>query len=864
MDANQLRNAFTKFFEDRDHRAVASSSLIPHHPLAPLFTNAGMNQFLPYFLDEEKAPFKRATTIQKCVRVRGKHDDIENVGVTSRHLTFFEMMGNFSFGDYFKEQAIKQHWELFTDVLGLNGDDIWITVHHSDDAAAEIWRDTVGVPAERIQRMGEDNFWEMGDTGPCGPCSELYIDRGPQYGEAGGPAEGGDERYRELGNLVFMEFDRKAGGVLQPLPNQNIDTGSGFERLLSSLEQVESIWDTSALRPIITFAESLTGKTYGKDEADDIKLRIMADHGRCITFLVNDGVFPSNEDRGYVLRRIARRMFRTSHMLGAPKQSAEAMVDGVCQVMGEAYPDIVKNKSLISEVLGREEDRFHKTLASGSALLDQALEESKQVSGPTAFALHDTFGFPIELTREIARERDGDVDMEGFEQAMERQRTQAREAAKANTPKGVSLDEYRALIDANGQTNSLAYTNDDAETVIVGVLQPQGGKDSKQEGFVEIFLRDTPFYAERGGQVGDTGHITTDTGTARVEDTTWAVPGLVRHLARIVDGRIETGQDAHAVVDAARRNEIRRNHTGTHILHWAFREVLGHHVKQSGSLVAPDRLRFDFSHYQAVTAEELAAVERLANQELLTNGSVEATICTYEEAMDKGAIAFFGEKYDALVRMVQAGEHSLELCGGTHVHALGDIGPIKIISEASIGSNLRRIEALTGEASLDHMVQTESTLARAAAALKAKPTELETAIEKTLAKSKALEDQLKSLRAQSRKAVGAELLAGGTDGVVVSRVDDTPADELRELALDVRDLGAKAVVLIGSPDGAGVALVAATQKASNINAGELVGPAAKTVGGGGGKGADFAMAGGRNAAKIDEALDQVRSLIAGS
>ncbi len=857
MDANSLRKTFTDFFVERGHTLVPSAGLIPHHPLAPLFTNAGMNQFLPYFLGEEAAPYERATSVQKCVRIRGKHDDIELIGRTTRHLTFFEMLGNFSFGDYFKEGAIKFHWDLFTNVLGLDGDDIWVTVHHSDDDAADIWRDTIGVPAERIQRMGEDNFWEMGDTGPCGPCSELYIDRGPQFGDAGGPAEGDDERYRELGNLVFMQFDRQGDGELIPLPKQNIDTGSGFERILATVEGVNSIWDTSAIRPIIAKGEALSSKTYGDDEENDVSLRILADHSRSMTFLVNDGVFPSNEDRGYVLRRIVRRMLRHAYKLGVHRDVTAGLIEAVADTMGTAYPEIEKNKDFITEVLSREEHRFGQTLQSGSTMLEQAMQKADVVPGETAFKLHDTFGFPIELTQEMAAEAGKSVDIDGFTSAMEAQRRQAREAAKSQKATGISTEAYREIIDKHGPTEFLAYQRDDVDSKVLAVLV-----DPNQEGHVEIFLASTPFYAEQGGQVGDTGHITTDTGAAVVTDTTFALPGLIRHSAQVTDGRIEPNQEAHAVIDTHRRAAIRRNHTGTHILHWALREVLGDHVKQAGSLVAPDRLRFDFSHFSAVTPEQLIEIERLANDEILSDGHVEVIETTQAEALAAGAIAFFGEKYGEKVRMLQAGAHSLELCGGTHVDALGKIGPIKITSEGSIGSNLRRIEAVTGTASFDYIRHQEASLAQAAAALKAKPDELVSAIERTLAKQKQLDDEIKSLRAQARKVAAKNLISTQSNGFVVARVDDTPPDQLRELAIDIRQTPeVNAVVLIGSPDGSSVSLVAAVDKNAGLQASDLLAPAAKVVGGGGGKGADLAMAGGRDASKIDEAIATVREQI---
>jgi alanyl-tRNA synthetase len=723
MDANTLRRTFLQYFVDRGHVEVASSGLIPHHPLAPMFTNAGMVQFLPYMLGEEAPPYPRATSSQKCVRINGKHDDIENIGRSLRHLTFFEMLGNFSLGDYFKEGAIKFHWELFTEVLKMDGDRLWVTVHQSDDDAADIWRDTIGIPAERIQRLGEDNFWEMGDTGPCGPSSEIFYDCGPEFGEDGGPEHGGEERFREIGNLVFMQFDRQKDKSLVPLPKQNIDTGSGFERILPILQGVDSVWDIDHIRSIISAAESFTGKTYGKDSETDVSLRIIADHGRAMTFLVSDGVFPSNEDRGYVLRRIIRRALRHAFKIGGNREFAASMVDAVIASMGSAYPEIAKNRDFVAEVLSREESRFRQTLKSGSSMLDEALAKGGTVSGHDAFKLHDTYGFPIELTKEIAQERGHEVDVEGFESAMEEARRIARENVKGHATGGVSVEAYRQIIDAEGPTKFVGYDDTATEAKVVAVLEVP---DSPGE--VEIFLDVTPFYAEQGGQVGDTGHINTESGAAVVTDTTWAVPGLIRHTAEVTDGRIEAGQVADARIDVNRRDAIRRNHTGTHLLHWALREVLGDHVKQAGSLVAPDRLRFDFSHFSAVTPEETAQIEALANSQVIGGHDVEIIETSKEEAMAMGAIAFFGEKYGDRVRVLRAGS-SVELCGGTHVTAIGNIGTIKIVNESSIGSNLRRIEAVTGFGSLQHIADEEHRLQAAAVALKAKPTELVDAIE---------------------------------------------------------------------------------------------------------------------------------------
>jgi alanyl-tRNA synthetase len=858
MDAQELRRAFTGFFIDRGHTPVASMGLIPHHPAAPMFANAGMNQFLPIILGEEPVPDPpRATSVQKCLRVKGKHDDIANVGVTWGHLTFFEMLGNFSFGDYFKAQVIPWAWELLTDVLGMDGDRLWITVHDTDDEAAAIWKDLVGVPAERIQRMGEDNFWEMGETGPCGPCSEIYYDRGEDFGEPGGPAHGGEERFREIWNLVFMQYNRLADGTLEPLPLRIIDTGAGLERMLTVLQEVDSVFQTDELARLVAAAELATGRRLGDDPKADVSLRVLADHARTVTFMVADGQTPSNEDRGYVLRRILRRAVRHAYGLGVDGRVLPAMVEAVVEVMGPAYPELVAAKADIAGVVGREEERFHRTLRSGSAILDEELgraaDEGGVLAGTVAFRLHDTYGFPLELTLEMAAERGVTVDRAGFEEAMETQRRMGQQAAATGTA-GVPADAeerraaYKALLDAHGPDTFTGYEEQVSKATVLAVVGD------------EIFLDRTPFYAEAGGQVGDTGTITGPRGRAEVLDTTYALPGLHRHTVRMVEGELAIGDEVTATVDTARREAIRRNHTGTHLLHWALREILGSHVKQAGSLVAPDRLRFDFSHYEAVTPEELEKVEALANHQVLANEPVRAYEVSKQEAERLGAIAFFGEKYGDVVRVVEAGPRSVELCGGTHVGALGTIGPIKIVSESSIGANLRRIEAVTGTASLDRIRDEEKTLGRTATLLRVAPPEVPERVEKLLDDNRTLSDEVKALRRQGTGGRARDFVAQAVDGVVVARVDGTTRDELKDLALAIRDQqGIRAVVLGGTPEGGGVALIAAAAKGSALDASRLIADAARTVGGGGGRSPDVAVAGGRDASRLDEALDQARA-----
>ncbi|HEY5109015.1 MAG TPA: alanine--tRNA ligase, partial [Acidimicrobiales bacterium] len=655
-DADHLRDAFTRFFVERGHTAVASASLIPHDPTV-LFTIAGMVPFKPFFLGDETPPWRRATSVQKCFRTV----DIDIVGTTLRHCTFFEMLGNFSFGDYFKSDAIPFAWELVTEVLGIDGDRLWVTVYETDDEAEAIWRDAVGVPAERIQRLGDDNFWKMGETGPCGPSSEIFIDKGASYGADGGPAFGGPERFIEIWNLVFMQYNRGADGSTEPLPRPSIDTGAGLERILPVIQGVDSLYATDLFAPMLDVAQSITGQTYGKDEATDVGLRIMADHGRAMSMLVSDGVLPSNEGRGYVLRRIIRRAVRRARQLGVDVACSERLVDATVGMLGAAHPALAEQHRLIVDVVGREEEGFLRTLATGSAILDEVLAAgATTVPGDVAFRLHDTYGFPVELTVEIAEEVGSKVDLAGFEEAMDQQRTQARAAARAG--RATAGDEaYRSVLDTEGRTTFVGQSPDgySAPARVVAVLVDN---DPERAGQIEVFLDRTPFYAEGGGQMGDIGTIVTETGTALVFDTVSALPGLTSHRATVT-GELFAGQDALATIDGPRRDALRRNHTGTHLLHAALRTVLGDQVRQQGSLVAPDRLRFDFSHHAAVAPEELALVATLANADVLTDAQVVVEETSKADAEAMGALAFFGDKYGERVRVVRAGPHSVALCG---------------------------------------------------------------------------------------------------------------------------------------------------------------------------------------------------------
>jgi alanyl-tRNA synthetase len=853
-DADHLRASFTDFFKERDHVVVPSASLIPHDP-SVLFTIAGMVPFKPFFLGDEVAPWPRATSVQKCFRTL----DIDIVGSTHRHCTFFEMLGNFSFGDYFKEQAIPLSWELVTQVLGIDGDRVWITVHQSDDEAEQIWRDVVGVPAERIQRLGDDNFWKMGDTGPCGPSSELFFDKGDRYGAPGGPAHGGDERFVEIWNLVFMQFNRIDPDTIEPLPKPSIDTGAGLERILPLLQGVDSIFDTDLFVPILETAQSITGHTYGRDEQADVGLRILADHGRAMSMLVADGVLPANEGRGYVLRRIIRRAVRRGRQLGIDVPFTPRLVDAAVGILGAAYPALAESHQLVTDVVAREEDGFLRTLATGSAILDEQLATGAvTVPGEVAFRLHDTFGFPVELTVEIAEEAGVPVDLEGFEAAMSEQRRQARAAAQAGK---VTAGEaaYRSVLDTEGQTQFVGQRPDgySVPAQIVAVLTDP---DPTHPGQAEIFLDRTPFYAESGGQVGDTGTIVTSTGSALVYDTVSALPGLSAHRVRIT-GEVVAGQDALATIDAPRRDALRRNHTGTHLLHAALRTVLGDQVRQQGSLVAPDRLRFDFSHHGPVAPEELSAVAAMANADVLTDAEVTVVETTKAEAEKMGALAFFGDKYGERVRVVRAGEHSVELCGGTHVGALGMIGPITVLSESSIGSNTRRLEAVTGSSALDRILEREGLLTEAAALLRTEPENVPETIERLLERQRAAERTLEQARSRELQTEAAALAGSAVDGVVVARRDGLAPDLLRELAQSARNLAKlRAVVVGGSPDGTKAAVAVAAD--SSVHAGDLVKRVAPLLGGGGGGSPELAVAGGKDPSGIDGALDEARRALA--
>jgi alanyl-tRNA synthetase len=849
MTATELRRAFLAFFEQRGHTVVPSASLIPHDPDL-LFTVAGMVPFKPYFLGEQAAPFPRATTVQKCVRAGGKDSDLEEVGRDARHLSFFEMLGNFSFGDYFKHEAIPMAWDMVTNLFGIDPEVLWVTCHVTDDEAAEIWRDEVGVDPARIQRLDADNWWGPpgGPPGPCGPCSEIYVDKGPAYGDDGGPAQGSEDRFLEIWNLVFMQFGRDADGIDTELPKKNIDTGAGFERILGVLQGVDSVFETDVLLPLVDTAQRVTGTRLGAGERSDISLRILAEHARTMSFLVSDGVFPSNEGRGYVLRRIIRRAVREGYLLGVADLVTPELVDTTVAVMGESYPDLVTQHDFVRNVVAREEERFRSTLRSGTALLDAELDKlgpGAAIGGSVAFLLHDTHGFPLELTREIGLERGHDVDQEGFDVEMAEQRRRAQDARKSGA--GASETTYAQLGEQFDPTEFLG-ADDATDAVVIGLTD-----DS-------VVLDRTPFYAESGGQVGDTGWISSDTGRAEIIDTVYGAAGVVRHKIGNLEGELDVGQSVRAAIDGPRRDAIRRNHTATHLLHWALRDVLGEHVKQQGSQVGPDRLRFDFSHYEALSDDEIRRIEDLVAAEVLANPPARHYETTMDEAQKLGAIAFFGDKYGDVVKVLEAGPRSIELCGGTHVKALGDIGPVKIVSESSIGSNIRRIEAVSGTGPLERLRADEAQIKEAADVLGVATDELVDAVTRRVAEAKELRAKVRELERQAASGRSGELAAEAVDGVVVARVDGLDREALRDLAVAVRDVaGIRGVVLGSAPDAGGVALVAAVTSDSGLHASELIADAARAVKGGGGKSADLAVAGGKDPAALDEALDLARA-----
>ncbi len=860
MRTNEIRSTYLEFFATKDHQVLPSASLIPVDPTL-LLTVAGMVPFKSYLLGEEPAPYDRVATSQKCIRT----EDIDILGTTARHLSFFEMLGNFSFGDYFKETAIPLAYELITEGYNLDPDRLWYTVHETDDEAAEIWLDVVGIDPERLQRRGKDNFWQMGIAGPAGPSSEIFYDKGPEYGADGGPVVD-EERFMEIWNLVFMQYIQdEPYHVVGDLPAKSIDTGMGLERMAVLLQGVDSTFDTDTIRAILAVGERRTGVRYGSDERSDISLRILADHARAVTFLINDGVVPSNQGRGYILRRLLRRAVRHARMLGATDPIMEHLIDATVAEMGDAYPEIREKRGFINELAEREEEAFTRTLASGERMLDAALAElpdGAPVPGETAFKLHDTFGFPIELTQEIATEHGLAVDRAGFDAAMEQQKSRARAAFKGGNT-GDEAEAYRQLLRGLDQTEFIGYDSLDGRATILSIIREGESVERADEGSeVELFLDSTPFYAESGGQVGDTGTITTDTGTVRIEDTKLALPGVHGHRGTVVKGHIRHGQDSFAAIDRDRRERTRKNHTGTHILHWALREVLGDHVHQAGSLVAPDRLRFDFSHFDGVDMETLYHIEKITNERIIENAQVTTIEATKDEASKMGALAFFGDKYGDIVRVVKTGAFSTEFCGGTHVPSTGQVGPLVLVSEGSIGSNIRRVEALTGSHGYGYLSDLRSRLGDVSTILKTQPSRVVDAAMSMKERLKAAEERIAEFEERERSGAADQIASSaesiGSYALAAGRVDGIGADGLRALAFTVRDAIGSGVGVLGSvTDGKAALIVFATQDVvdAGISAGDIAGAGARALGGGGSRDPKLAQAGGPNADGMDEAID---------
>ena len=859
---NELRQSFLEFFQDRGHEQVPSASLVPANDPTLLFTNAGMVQFKDVFLGREERKIRRAVTSQRCVRAGGKHNDLENVGYTARHHTFFEMLGNFSFGDYFKHAAIEYAWEYVTRVLGLRPERLWCTVFTDDDEAADIWLKHIGVDPARFGRMGEkDNFWSMGETGPCGPCSEIFYDHGP--GVAGGPPGSADEdgdRFVEIWNLVFMQFDRNEAGELIPLPKPSVDTGMGLERLAAVMQGVHSNYETDLFRNLIRDAMEVTKTTRPEHQS----LRVIADHIRASAFLIADGVVPGNEKRSYVLRRIIRRAVRHGFQLGVQEPFLYRLVGSLEAEMGAAYPELTVQRAHVERVLRREEERFAETLAEGMRILEGAVEglgEGGVIPGETVFTLYDTYGFPRDLTADFARNRNLRIDEAGFEERMDEQRRRARGSRRFSdygaTPPiltdATTFLGYR-MLDGSATVSAL-FAGDES----VGTLEP--GTSGA------VVLDRTPFYAEAGGQVGDTGTLSRGNALFRVEDTI-KFGEAHGHLGMMAEGGLNVGDKVEARVDAQRRAAIVLNHSATHLLHAALRSVLGTHVQQRGSLVAPDRLRFDFSHHQPVTDEELRRIERLVNRQIRMNSDAEITELPYDEAMASGAIAFFGDKYSGVVRVLKLGEFSMELCGGTHVNRAGDIGLLKITSETGIAAGVRRIEAVTGKGVEDWVDASEGLLRAVAGLVKGARDDVADRVAQLVERNRGLEREVQALKGELASGGGRDLLSEAVEvkgvKVLATRIDGVDPSPLRDAADKLRSQLGTGVVVLGSVQGRKVRLVADVSRdlTDSLHAGRLVGAVAQRVGGKGGGRADFAQAGGTQPENLNEALALVPSQVA--
>ena len=868
----EIRQTFLDFFKSKGHTIVPSAPLVPGNDPTLLFTNSGMVQFKNVFLGSEKLPYVRAADVQRCLRAGGKHNDLDSVGYTARHHTFFEMLGNWSFGDYFKKEAIEWAWELLTVVFGLPKDRLLVTVYHTDDEAFDLWHKTIGLPQERIIRIGDnkgapyasDNFWQMADTGPCGPCTEIFYDHGAEIpgGPPGSPDEDGD-RFIEIWNLVFMQFDRAADGTLSRLPAPCVDTGMGLERLAAVLQHVHSNYEIDLFQRLIKVASKLT-KT---DDLENKSLRVIADHIRACSFLIVDGVLPSNEGRGYVLRRIIRRALRHGYMLGMRQPFFSKMVPALVEEMGQAYPELAAKAGTVERALLAEEERFGETLEHGMKVFDEVAAKSKKViPGADAFRLYDTYGFPVDLTADIARERGLSVDMEGFEKSMNEQRDRARAASNFETKSSLSAD----LVQKLKATEFLGYEGLSADGLKVTAIV-RGGRDVNEltDGQDAMIILDrTPFYAESGGQVGDTGKLTSSDGAFTVADTTKLAGVFHGHLGTWHGGTLKVGATLHGDVDGSRRQSIVLNHSATHLLHAALRKVLGDHVVQKGSLVAPDRLRFDFSHFKPVSPDELRTIEDLVNDEIRRNSAAEIRHMAYNDAIDFGAMALFGEKYGDEVRVLRMGDFSTELCGGTHVARTGDIGLFKIVGESGVASGIRRIEALTGAGAIAFVKEEEQRLDAVAHLLSSSAHEVVDKLRQVFDRQKKLERELESLRAKAASAATSDLASMAKDvngiKVVAARLDGADAKTLRDSVDQFKQkLGDCVVLLAGGSDGK-ISLVAGVngKALGKIKAGDLVSDVARKIGGKGGGRPDMAQGGGEDSPALGPALEAVPAWIA--
>jgi len=878
MNSNEIRRRFLKFFEDRGHTVVKSSSLIPAEDPTLLFINAGMNQFKDVFLGRDQRPYTTAASCQKCVRAGGKHNDLDEVGHTRRHQTFFEMLGNFSFGDYFKEKAIGYHWELLTKEFKLPPDRLWITVFREDDEAEKIWAETIGVPRDRIVRMDEaDNFWQMGETGPCGPCSEIYYDFGPGVSELGHtncafPCECG--RYVEICNLVFMQYDRNEKGHLDPLPRPSIDTGMGLERIAVVLQGKVSNFETDLLRPIMERAAQLLGTNIGASASSDISLQIIADHAKAATFLISDGILPANDGRGYVLRKIMRRGIRQGTLLGYKGIFLHELSAFVTELMKDAYPELLKTRDYVMRVIKAEEERFAAMVTVGLERLEGIISEMTKagkdtIPGAEIFKLYDSFGFPLDFTRELADEKSLKLDMEGFQAELEKQRERARQSWKGD--EGTSNPSYQKFRSDSG-TSFLGYQAQKSTSRVIGILL-NGSEVSTlgtKGGGVEIVLDQTPFYAESGGQVGDTGTLTSSSSLVRVIDTYYPIRGVVVHKAELVHGTLRVNDEVEAEVDSDRRRRIAANHTGTHILQAALRSVVGTHIKQAGSLVAPDRLRFDYTHFAPLTDREIQEIEKTINEVVFRNLPVRTEVTNMSEAVAAGALAFFGEKYAEQVRVVSIPEVSMELCGGTHTRMTGDVGLFKIIGDSGVASGVRRIEALTGSGTFQRLEEDEELLKTLTHTLRTPRQELSKVVTRILDQQRLLENEIEALKLKSARSgidtiIASQKSIGGTT-VISARVNGVDPSLLRELAEQIGAKIASGIVVLGVASGGKVSLVGFVSKdlQKKFHAGNIIKKAAEIVGGSGGGRPDFAQAGGKDAEKIDQALQAVYNIVAGT